>query len=154
MTNKKNQTLRKNRKSKVTWDLGITGIIIFFIFRIPITNIIGNEGNGYLAISLELYTVFSIFFGKLISEVTVEMVRKRNAKNQYQNSSRLLATSVLVTFLISSLGAVLIYFSSDILTRLLTINLSGISFKWTGILQRSGDDGVQCRQAGCGLFED
>ena len=42
-----NVTTNKSTKSRqLYWDITFAGWILFLLFRIPITNIIGNEGNG------------------------------------------------------------------------------------------------------------
>ena len=40
-----------NKRKQISWDLSYTGLLIFLLFRIPLTNIIGNEGNGYYFVS-------------------------------------------------------------------------------------------------------
>ena len=51
VTNKEN-----NKRRQLSWDLSFTGLLILLLFRIPLTNIIGNEGNGYYFISFEIFT--------------------------------------------------------------------------------------------------
>ena len=133
MTNTKTQETKRNRKS-LYMDISFLGPLIFFLFRIPITNIIGNEGNGYFAFSWELYTVLGLFFGHCFSSTINEMVRKRVRKNQYHNSSSVLTTSLIVGILASLLGCVIFYFTSDVLLGFLSMKLSGISFRLLGIL--------------------
>ena len=95
MTNTKKQETKRIGKS-LYMDISFLGPLIFFLFRIQITNIIGNEGNGYFAFSWELYTVLGLFFGHCFSSTISEMVRKRVRKNQYHNSSSVLTTSLIL----------------------------------------------------------
>lgn len=131
MTNVKKQG-RKRRS--IYFDLSFIGTLIFLLFRIPLTNIIGNEGNGYFSVSWELYTLFGLLFGLGISNVTSEMIRKRFRKNQYQNSTNVLTASLLAGLVISLAGAMVIYFISDFLLGLISMKLSGISFRLIAVL--------------------
>lgn len=133
MTNTKKQETKRIGKS-LYMDISFLGPLIFFLFRIPITNIIGNEGNGYFAFSWELYTVLGLFFGHCFSSTISEMVRKRVRKNQYHNSSSVLTTSLILGIAASLLGCVIFYFVSDVLLGFLSMKLSGICFRLLGIL--------------------
>ena len=133
MTNEKKQGI-KNKRRALYLDLSFLGALIFFLFRIPLTNIIGNEGNGYFAVSWELYTIFGLFFGHCFSNVVCEMVRKRVRKNQYHNSTSILTVSLISGLLFSVLGAFIIYIVSDIILGLISMKLSGISLRLLGIL--------------------
>ena len=133
MTNEKKQGI-KNKRRTLYLDLTFLGTLIFFLFRIPLTNIIGNEGNGYFAVSWELYTIFGLFFGHCFSNIVSEMVRKRVRKNQYHNSTSVLTFSLISGLLFSVLGALVIYFVSDIILGLISMKLSGISLRLLGVL--------------------
>lgn len=133
MANEKKQGIKNGRRA-LYLDLSFLGALIFFLFRIPLTNIIGNEGNGYFAVSWELYTVFGVFFGHGFSNIVCEMVRKRVRKNQYHNSISVLTFSLISGLLFSILGAFIIYIVSDIILGLISMKLSGISLRLLGIL--------------------
>ena len=133
MTNTKKQETKRIGKS-LYMDISFLGPLIFLLFRSPITNIIGNEGNGYFAFSWELYTVLGLFFGHCFSSTISEMVRKRVQKNQYHNSSSVLTTSLILGIAASLLGCVIFYFVSDVLLGFLSMKLSGICFRLLGIL--------------------
>lgn len=137
MTNTKKQETKGVGKS-LYMDLSFLGPLIFLLFRIPITNIVGNEGNGYFAFSWELYTVLGLLFGHCLSSIVSEMIRKRVRKKQYHNSSSVLTASLILGIIASVLGCIIFYFISDILLGFLSIKLAGISFKLLGILLISG----------------
>ena len=133
MTNTKKHETKSTGKSIYT-DLSFLGTLIFFLFRIPITNIIGNEGNGYFAFTWELYTFLGLFFGHCLSSTVSEMVQKRVRKNQYHNSSSVFTTSMILGIIASVLGCIVFYFCSEIILSSFSMKLSGISFKLLGIL--------------------
>lgn len=129
-----NEKKQENKRKKLYYDLSFMGTLIFLLFRIPLTNIVGTEGNGYFSVSWELYTLFALIFGTVLSDVTGEMVRKRFRKNQYQNAANVLTTSLFIGFISSLSGAAAIYFSSNILLGFLNVKLSGIGFRFIAIL--------------------
>ncbi len=129
-----NEKKQGNKRRNLYFDLSFIGTLIFLLFRIPLTNIIGNEGNGYFSITWELYMLFGLLFGLGISNVTGEMVRKRFRKNQYRNAANVLTTLLLIGLMTSMLGAVIIYLLSDFLLGLISMKLSGISFRLVAVL--------------------
>ena len=129
-----NVNKQRNKRKTLFLDLSFLGTIIFLIFRIPVTNIIGNEGNGYFAVSWELYTALGLLFGLGLSNVTTEMIRKRFRKKQYQNGTNVLIASLLMGLALSAFGAIIFYFISNLLLNLLHMKLSGIGFRLIAIL--------------------
>lgn len=120
-------------KYNLYWDLSYTGIIIFFLFRIPITNMIGNEGNGFWAVSFESYSFLCLFFGHISFYVTSKMIKECLQKRHYRNGRKIFSSLLFTNLLISFLGAVFIYFASDALLQLFHIKLAGISFRLLGV---------------------
>lgn len=133
MTNEKKQ-ISKNTNKGLYLDLSYAGMLIFFLFRIPLTNIIGNEGNGYFSVAWEIYTLFGLLFGHGIYNIIKDMVKIRIRKTQYRNSSKVLSASLIISFIFSLIGSVIIYFYSNILLSSLSMKLSGISLRLLGIL--------------------
>lgn len=133
MAKEKQQETKKTNK-KLYFDLNYTGILIFLLFRIPLTNIIGNEGNGYFSVTWELYTIFGLLFGHNIYYIIKDMIKKRNKKAMYHNSTRVLSTAFIISFILSVLGFLLIYFGSDKILNILSMELSRIGFRLLGIL--------------------
>ena len=129
-----NVNKKGNKRKTLFLDLSFLGTLIFLIFRIPLTNIIGNEGNGYFAVSWELYSTLGLFLGLGLSNVTTEMIRKRFRKKQYQNGTNVLIASLLMGLALSILGAAVIYFISNALLNLLHMKLSGIGFRLIALL--------------------
>ena len=133
MTKDKKKETKKSGRT-LYLDLSFLGALVYFLFRIPITNIIGNEGNGYFAFSWELYTVLGLLFGHCLMYAVSDMVRKRVRRNQYQNSRRVLTKALLLGVVLSALGCAVCYFGSDILLGVISMKLSGISLRMLGIM--------------------
>lgn len=120
----------KGKKRGGFWDGAMTASLLLLLFRIPLANIIGNEGNGYLAISWEVCLLISMFCGYGFYVVMGDMVRKRARKNLYHNSVRVLTCGLLTGLLLSVLGGLGIYFFSDALfEKVFFIRAGTIGFK-------------------------
>ena len=125
-----NVTTNKSAKSKqIHWDISFVGWILFLIFRIPITKIVGNEGNGYYAISFEIYTLLSAFFGYSLHQTTKEMIKSGFKKYNHRTRASLFTLLVLFSIVISGLGAIALYFVSKYLLFILHYELSGITLR-------------------------
>lgn len=134
MINEK-KTNRKTNKNKSLWDFSMTSVLIYFIFRIPISNILGSNGNGYFALTWEIYTILGILLGGFIGNTIPGMIKLRMNRQQFHNSSKILTASLLVGIILSGVGAALIYFLSDFLTGgMFDMLLSGISLRLTAVL--------------------
>lgn len=103
------------RKRKYDIDLGMAASLLLLVFRIPLANILGNEGNGYLALTWELLLFAAVFFGHSLYAVIKDMVRRRIQKNQYHNSIRVLSTGMIFGGGLSLSGGILLFGCSDFL---------------------------------------
>ena len=125
-----NITNKENIKRKqISWDLSFTGLLIFLLFRIPITNIIGNEGNGYYFVSFEIFTLFYLIFGFCFHQITYELLRKNSKKYSTNNKNTLLMLLFITGILTSILGAFALFISSNWILSFLHTELSIISLR-------------------------
>lgn len=71
--------------------LAIAGIIarlIGLLRRIPLTNIIGNKGNGYYATAYEVYYIMLIISSYSLPLAVSKVVSARVSKHQYKNAQK------------------------------------------------------------------
>lgn len=86
--------------------LAIAGIIarlIGLLRRIPLTNIIGNKGNGYYATAYEVYYIMLIISSYSLPLAVSKVVSARISKHQYKNAQK--AFHCAMAFAIVSGGA-------------------------------------------------
>ncbi len=105
---RKQQKSRNKRTSKL--EVGFVATLILIVFRIPLVRIIGDEGNGYLAISWEIFSAFYLIFGYGYSKTVCRMVESRISREQYRNSIKTMETVFATGFLSSLVGAALVFF--------------------------------------------
>ncbi len=60
--------------------------LIGFVYRIPMTNMIGDTGNGYYGVAYQIYSFFIILSTFGVSEALSRMISERLAKREYANA--------------------------------------------------------------------
>lgn len=125
-----NVTKKDNlNKKQISWDLSFTGLLIFLLFRIPLTNIIGNEGNGYYFVSLEIFTLFYLIFGFCFHKITYELLRK-NLKKYSVSTKKISFTLLLIIGILASfIGACGLFIASNWILSFLHMELAIISLR-------------------------
>lgn len=94
---------------------GIIVRLIGLVRRIPLTNIIGDEGNGYYAAAYEVYAIILLLSSYSLPLAVSKMVSARVGKGQYKNAERIFKSSLLFAIIVGSLASVFVYFSADFL---------------------------------------
>ena len=86
--------------------------VIGMLYRIPVTRIIGNEGNSYYSSAFDIYTIMLLVSSYSIPLAVAKQVSARNAKGQYKNAYKVFrgamtfaVVSGVLTMVITFLGA-------------------------------------------------
>ena len=125
-----NVTKKDNlNKKQISWDLSFTGLLIFLLFRIPLTNIIGNEGNGYYFVSFEIFTLFYLIFGFCFHQITYELLRKNLKKYSINTRNTLFTLLVIIGIFTSFIGALVLFITSKWILSFLHMELAIISLR-------------------------
>ena len=85
------------------------------IKRIPLTNIIGDNGNAYFSMAFDTYTFFFLFCGYAAPAVVAKMTSARCSKGQFRNTRRVWNVSMALTLGGGLLCTLLMLFLSDFL---------------------------------------
>lgn len=131
MTKVKNEQKKESRKKRrQNLDLGMISALLLLLFRLPLANILGNDGNGYLAFAWEISIAASLFFGHCFYSVMKDMIKRRVQKSQYHNSLRVLSTGMILGGFLSLLGGSILFLCSDIIfQRIYPIKEAALSLK-------------------------
>lgn len=87
--------------------LAVAGIIVRLIgilYRVPMTNIIGDEGMGYYSTAFNVYNILLILSSYSLPTAVSKMVSARIAKGQYKNSVRVLKAALVYATLAGGLA--------------------------------------------------
>ena len=100
--------------------LAIASIVVRIIgiaYRIPIINIIGDEGMGYYGTAFNVYNIALLLSSYSLPLAVSKMVSVRLARKQYRNSVRILRAALVYATVVGALAAAVIWFGADFFAR-------------------------------------
>ena len=92
---------------------GIISSIIGLMYRLPLTRIIGDEGNGYYSAAFNIYTIILLLSSYSLPLAVSKMVSARIATGNYRNAGRILKASLVYATLAGGLGCAVIFLGAD-----------------------------------------
>lgn len=98
--------------------------IIGFLYRIPLTNIIGDSGNGYYSTAMEVYSILLLISSYSLPLAVSKLVSTRMAKGQRKNAYRIFKGALFFAAISGTIAALIVYFGADIITSVLNKPLS------------------------------
>ena len=112
--------------------LGMAGIItriIGMIYRIPVTNIIGDKGNGYYASAYYIYNIMLLISSYSLPLAISKVVSARLSKRQYRNALKVFKGGLIFASITGGLAGLVVLFGADILADFLAEPLSAIALR-------------------------
>lgn len=103
--------------------------IIGFLYRIPLTNIIGDSGNGYYSTAQEVYSILLLISSYSLPLAVSKLVSARMARGQRKNAYRIFKGALLFAAVSGTIAALIIYFGADMITVVLNKPLSIFALK-------------------------
>ncbi len=95
--------------------LAIASIVVRIIgiaYRIPMINIIGDEGMGYYGTAFNVYNIALLLSSYSLPLAVSKMVAARIAKGQYRNAKRILKASLAYATVVGGAMAAIIWFAA------------------------------------------
>lgn len=93
---------------------GIIVRIIGMFYRIPLADILGDEGNGYYSSAFSIYSILLIVSSYSLPTAVSKMVAVRLARKEYINSVKVLKVSLFYGTVVGGLGAAVLWFGADL----------------------------------------
>ncbi|MBO7335712.1 MAG: polysaccharide biosynthesis protein [Lachnospiraceae bacterium] len=104
--------------------------ILGLIFRIPLTDIIGDEGNGAYSNAYEIYSSALLLSTYSIPVAVSRLVSAKEAKKEYRNSFLVFRVALVFSFIVGLLMAFLVYrFAGPLSTMLFKSESSAIPLR-------------------------
>ena len=100
--------------------LAIASIVVRIIgiaYRIPMINIIGDEGMGYYGTAFNVYNIALLLSSYSLPLAVSKMVSARLAGKQYRNAVRILRAALCYATLVGGIAAAIIWFGADFFAR-------------------------------------
>ncbi|MCR5778353.1 MAG: polysaccharide biosynthesis protein [Lachnospiraceae bacterium] len=95
--------------------LAIAGVItriIGMFYRIPVTNIIGDEGNGYYAAAYQIYNIMLLISSYSLPLAISKIVSVRYSRQEYTNSDRVFKGGLIFAFISGGIVCLLLFFGA------------------------------------------
>jgi len=94
---------------------GLITKLIGFAYRIPVANILGDQGNGLYSIAFGIYNIALTLSSYSLPLAVSKLVSARLAKKEYKNSYRVLMDALLFALIAGGLAFALLFFGADAL---------------------------------------
>ena len=89
--------------------------VIGALYRIPLTNILGDEGNGFYGYAFEVYA-FALMLSSLSLPTAVsKLVSARIAMRQRRNAFRVFLGSLVFSVIVGVLASLIVFFGADMI---------------------------------------
>ncbi|MDO4452905.1 MAG: polysaccharide biosynthesis protein [Eubacteriales bacterium] len=96
--------------------------VIGMIYRIPLTNIIGKEGNSYYSTANEIYTILLLVSSFNIPLAVSKLVSERLNNGEYKNAYRVLRCALKLSIPVGAVFSVITFVFADFIAKDLVHN--------------------------------
>lgn len=99
--------------------LAAAGILVRFIgllYRIPMTRILGEDGNGYYSTAYEIYNIGLILSSYSLPLAVSKMIAAKRVREQYQDARRVFQSGLLFGLMAGGLMTLILLFGADWIT--------------------------------------
>ncbi len=96
--------------------LAIAGIlvrVIGLIYRIPLTRILGDEGNGYYSTAFDIYNVLLLLSSQSMPLAVSKIVSEKLQKKEYKNAQRVFKGSLIFALILGVIVGLFAFLGAD-----------------------------------------
>ena len=100
--------------------LTVAGIIVKalgFLFRVPLTNLLGDRGMAYYAPAYDIYTFLLVISTSGIPVAISRMVAERCAVCDFMGARRVIIVSRRIAVLLGMIGFLILFFGADLIAK-------------------------------------
>lgn len=97
---------------------GIITRLIGLIYRIPMANMLGEEGNGIYSVAFGIYNITLTLSSYSLPLAVSKLVSQRCSNREYRNAFHIFRNALLFALISGTIACCLIYFGSDFLEGL------------------------------------
>ena len=101
--------------------------MIGIVYRIPVANIIGDEGNGIYGAAYEIYNLALILSSYSLPLAVSKLLSAQLANKNYRTGKKIFAASVIFSCISGGIMALLIFFGAGFIEKHFYSNFTGIS---------------------------
>ena len=109
---------------------GIVTRLIGIAYRIPVNNILGDEGQGFYGCAFSIYNIALLLTSYSLPLAVSKLVSARVSKNEYKNAMRIFKGALLFAILVGALVGVLTFVFSDYIAGdIMSLQLSAYALR-------------------------
>ena len=97
---------------------GIVTKLIGFIYRIPMANILGDQGNGIYSVAFGIYNIALTLSSYSLPQAVSKLISEKIAQEQYQNKLRIFSRALVFALITGSAACALLWFGAGFLEGL------------------------------------
>lgn len=94
---------------------GVIVRIIGVLYRSPVTSIIGDEGNGYYSIAMNIYTMLLLISSYSIPMAVSKVVSGKIALKQYKDAYKVFRCALLYVLIVGGVASLITFFGASLL---------------------------------------
>lgn len=106
---------------------GILVRVIGMLYRIPVVNIIGSDGNGIYSAAYNVYNIVLVLSSYGLPMAVSKLISARLADGEYRNSAKIFVCSLDVAAVTGGVACFLLYFGSGWIERTFYPGLPGMA---------------------------
>ena len=103
--------------------------MIGLLYRLPMTDIIGDTGNNYYSCAFEVYNIMLIISSYSLPLAVSKLVSARIAKGQRKQAYQVFKGALLFAIIAGAIVALIVYFGAELFTAMLQTPLSIFALK-------------------------
>ena len=108
---------------------GILVRIIGMLYRMPLNDIIGKQGNGYYTSAYNVYNILLILSSYSMPVAVSKMISSRLARGEYHNCRRILKAGLVYATAAGGIAAAVLWFGADLFAELIKTPMSRYALK-------------------------
>ena len=87
--------------------------IIGIIYRIPLTNILGDKGIGYYSAAFQVYSILLLLSSYSMPLAVSKLISTHVAKGEYRNANKIFRDAAIFSVSVGSIVALITYFGAE-----------------------------------------
>ncbi|MGI6206194.1 MAG: putative polysaccharide biosynthesis protein [Anaerovoracaceae bacterium] len=97
---------------------GIITKIIGFVYRIPMANILGDQGNGIYSVAFGIYNIALTLSSYSLPQAVSKLIAEKIALKEYKNKMRIFSHALIFALIAGIAAFSLLWFGADFLENL------------------------------------
>ena len=109
---------------------GIITRLIGIAYRIPVNNILGDEGQGFYGCAYSIYNIALLLTSYSLPLAVSKLVSARVAKGEHKNAMRIFKSALLFALVVGTLVGVIVFTFSDFIAgKVMSLRLSAYALR-------------------------